>query len=254
MATVAQVEKYWDQRPCNIRHSNANPGSYEWSHDVTVRKYFVEPHIPRFANFAAWKGAQVLEIGCGIGTDTLEFLRAGVKRIDAVDVSAQSLILARKRAQYEAFKGTYTFWHANAEDWLPGGPFDLVYAFGVLHHTPHPERVLERARARMNPGAALRVMIYAHWSLKRITRQQPEAQAGCPIAKTYSSHEVRELIEKAGFRVLNIEKTHIFPYRVDDYIEHRYVKHWPYRVMPAAMFAWLERKLGWHLLVTARKA
>ena len=60
-------------------------------------KYFVEPHILSFAQFDRWADKRVLEIGCGIGTDTINFARAGY-RVTAVDPSERSLDLARRRA------------------------------------------------------------------------------------------------------------------------------------------------------------
>ncbi|MCS6894612.1 MAG: class I SAM-dependent methyltransferase, partial [Bacteroidia bacterium] len=62
---IDNVQKYWDNRPCNIRHSPKPVGTREYFDEVEKRKYFVEPHIPRFAEFPRWKGKKVLEIGCG---------------------------------------------------------------------------------------------------------------------------------------------------------------------------------------------
>ena len=75
--TVKDVKNYWNNRPCNIKHSKKEIGTKEYFNDVEYRKYFVEPHIPEFAEFDKWKGKKVLEIGCGIGTDSINFAKAG---------------------------------------------------------------------------------------------------------------------------------------------------------------------------------
>ena len=70
---IDKVKDYWNERPCNIRHSHKEVGTRQYFDEVEARKYFVEPHIPRFAEFESWQGKKVLEIGCGIGTDTINF-------------------------------------------------------------------------------------------------------------------------------------------------------------------------------------
>ena len=70
---IERVQDYWNERPCNIRHSSSPVGSQQYFDEVEARKYFVEPHIPGFAQFERWQGKRVLEIGCGIGTDTINF-------------------------------------------------------------------------------------------------------------------------------------------------------------------------------------
>ena len=54
---IEDVRNYWNARPCNIRHSNAEIGSREYFDQVEARKYMVEPHIPAFAEFDKWKGS-----------------------------------------------------------------------------------------------------------------------------------------------------------------------------------------------------
>ena len=91
---ITRVQEYWNARPCNIRHSTKVVGSKEYFDEVEARKYMVEPHIPAFAEFERWRGKRVLEIGCGLGTDTMNFARHGA-RVTAVDLSEKSLELAR---------------------------------------------------------------------------------------------------------------------------------------------------------------
>ena len=53
------------------------------------------------------------------------------------------------------------------------------------------------------------------------------------------------------FTIDDIFVDHIFPYRVKDYLQYRYVREWYFRWMPAGMYRGLDRRLGWHLCVTA---
>jgi ubiquinone/menaquinone biosynthesis C-methylase UbiE len=267
---IARVREYWDRRPCNIRHSTQPIGSRQYFDEVEARKYRVEPHIPSFAEFQRWRGKKVLEIGCGIGTDTVNFARHGAQ-VTSVDLSEKSLELAKQRIRVYGLEGQVQFFHGNAEELaslVPLESYDLIYSFGVIHHTPHPERVLEQIRRYVRPGTLVKIMVYHRrswkvlgillgegrgrfWKLRELIAKNSEAQTGCPITYTYTRREARELLERHGFRPQAIEVAHIFPYRIADYVQYRYVREWYLRWMPAWMFRALEKRLGWHLCITA---
>jgi 2-polyprenyl-3-methyl-5-hydroxy-6-metoxy-1,4-benzoquinol methylase len=267
---IDAVREYWNRRPCNIRHSTKTPGSREYFDEVEHRKYFVESHIPGFAEFPRWQGKHVLEIGCGIGTDTMNFARHGAS-VTAVDLSEKSLEMARKRAEVFGLADRIQFYHGSAETLttvVPVDTYDLVYSFGVIHHTPHPDRVLEQIRDYVRPGSTVKIMVYHRrswkvfwilmtygkgqfWKLPEIVARNSEAETGCPVTYTYTKREFRELLEQHGFRVKRMDVEHIFPYRIRDYVQYRYVKEWYFRWMPEPLFHALERRLGWHLCVTA---
>ena len=79
---------------------------------------------------------------------------------------------------------------------------------------------------------------------------RPEAQGGCPIAKTYTKNEVNKLL--SDFDIISIEQDHIFPYQVESYKRGEYVKQPWFVSMPEPIFRVLEKNLGWHLLIEAR--
>jgi 2-polyprenyl-3-methyl-5-hydroxy-6-metoxy-1,4-benzoquinol methylase len=266
---IAQVREYWNARPCNVRHSSQPVGTREYFNEVEARKYFVEPHIPAFAEFPRWAGKRVLEIGCGIGTDTINFARAGA-RVTAIDLSERSLDLARRRAEIFGLAGRISFFAADAErlsEMVRPEPYDLVYSFGVIHHTPHPERVIDQVRRHfVHPQSELKLMVYhrnswkvlwillaegrgAFWKLDELVARNSEAQTGCPVTYTYTPQTARALLR--GFRAVDIFVDHIFPYRIPEYVRHEYVRNWYFRILPRAAFRRLERRFGWHLCITA---
>lgn len=253
--TIQTVQSYWDRRPCNIRHSKQEIGTKAYFDEVEARKYFVEPHIPGFADFQKWKGKRVLEIGCGIGTDAVNFARSGAE-YTAIELSTKSLELARKRFDVFGLRGTFHEGNAEEVDKLVGdGSFDLIYSFGVIHHTPNPRAVIESARRLIAPDGELRIMLYAaqSWKAAMIDAgfDQPEAQSGCPIAFTYTADDVRELLS-GHFAVESIGQDHIFPYVIENYVKYEYVLQPWFAAMPKEIFRALEKRFGWHLLIRAK--
>lgn len=254
--SIDTVKAYWDSRPCNIRHSRLAIGTREYFDEVEARKYYVEPHIPGFAQFERWRGKRVLEVGCGIGTDTINFARAGAM-VTAVDLSEESLALARKRAEVFGFADRIRFHCADAErlgETIAPERYDLIYSFGVIHHTPQPARATAEIRKFMGRDSELRLMVYAKNSWKHLMIEagfdQPEAQSGCPIAFTYTHDQVRDELLK-GYEVLRIEQDHIFPFVIEKYVKYEYeIQPW-FASMPREMFRALEKNLGWHALVVA---
>ena len=252
-ATIEDVKQYWDDRPCNVRHSFEKVGTKLYFDQVEVKRYFAEPHIPDFADFKSWKGKKVLEVGCGMATEGINFARYGAQ-YTATDLSVESLDLAKKR--FEVYNKSGDFYLGNSEElssFLPLNTYDLIYSFGVIHHSLHPDRIISQIKQYMNKDSTLKIMLYASESWKNYMIEtgydQPEAQYGCPIAHTYTKDEVRELLD--GFDV-TIEQNHIIPYQIEPYKRGEFVKQPWFEAMPDEVFNALKQQLGWHLLITAK--
>ena len=251
--TINEVKKYWDDRPCNVRHSKKEIGTTEYFDEVERKRYTAEPHIPSFAGFSDTNSKKVLEVGCGMATEGINYARAGAT-YTGTDLSVESLDLAKKR--FEVYNKEGNFYLGNSEElssFVPVETYDLIYSFGVIHHSPYPERIISEIKKYMNKDSVLKIMLYAKDSWKNYMieagHDQPEAQYGCPIANTYTNDEVRELLD--GFDVA-IDQYHIFPYQIEPYKRGEFVKQPWFEAMPDEIFEVLKKNLGWHLLITAK--
>lgn len=254
-ATIDEVKKFWDQRPCNVRHSDLPRGTREYFDAVEHKKLRVEPHILEFSDFQRWRGRRVLEVGCGIGTAAINFARCGAD-YTGVELSEASLALTRQRFDVYGLPGR--FYQGNAEhltDFVPVETYDLVYSWGVIHHSVNPSAIIQEMQRYMNAHSELRIMIYAANSWKAAMIQagldQPEAQSGCPIALTYTHQQARELLGD-DLQIVEMRQDHIFPYEIDSYRRGEYHKQPWFEAMPCEVFRALEQQLGWHLLIRAR--
>ena len=133
-----EVKKYWNDRPCNIRHSSKEFGTKEYFDEVEQKKYFVEPHLLEFADFKRWNGKRVLEIGCGIGTDSINFVRNGAI-LTVVEFSDKSLDVCKKK--FEVFDVKATFIKADVnklEEVL------TPYKFNLIHQNPNSDNIFKK--------------------------------------------------------------------------------------------------------------
>jgi SAM-dependent methyltransferase len=266
------VRQFWNERPCNIRHSQKEVGTLAYFDEVEAKKYKAEPHIPAFADFKRWAGKRVLEIGSGIGTDATNFCRHGAD-YTGIDLTEKAVEIVRKRLEVFDLSGSVAV--CNAEQGLPkheSGTYDLVYSFGVIHHTPNPKVVIDNIAEVTEVGAELRIMLYSKWSYKlfwmlheykdavwdfgegmdNMVAKYAEAQTGCPIAFTYTFDEVKQLLSP-HFEVEQIWKDHIFPFKIEPYKRGVYEVVDEFASMSPERFQSMCHELGWHTLVVAKR-
>ena len=252
--SIDSVYKFWNDRPCNIKHSSKEIGTKEYFQDVTSRKYFVESHIIDFAEFKKYKDKHVLEIGCGIGTAAQSFIENGAL-YTGIDLSDKSIDIAKKRLDVFGLSGS--LFQANIEEMsnVNDTKFDLIYSFGVLHHTPDINKSISNIHRMLKPGGEFKMMLYAKnsWKYFEISEglDQYEAQSGVPIANVYTKEDVAGLL--ADFSNITMRQAHIFPYKVEPYKNYIYEKKDYFATMSPELFVCLEKHLGWHMLISCTK-
>jgi len=256
--TATNLEKkiieYWNNRPCNIKHSAQPIGSREFFNEVSARRFLVEPHIPEFAGFHLWNGKRVLEIGCGIGSDAEEFAKHGAEYV-GVDISHESVTLSQQRFELAGLDGEFQIRDAS-QPLTDLGKFDLVYSYGVIHHFPGIDQIVKNVHDVLVPGGEFRFMVYAKnsWKYAMIQKglDQYEAQAGCPYAQAFTKEEIVQLLS-SGWLVERLRQDHCFMYNIDAYKQGKYQLEPWFAAMPEPYQQAVREYLGWHLLVKAKK-
>jgi SAM-dependent methyltransferase len=163
-ADISTVREFWDANPCQAGLSDADDRR-RYFEEISRKRYGGrEWHLPTVARFDKFAGKDVLEIGCGIATDGLEFARHGARYV-GVDLTPHSIELARERFALSKVPGRFEV--VNAEDELPfrSGSFDHVYSFGVIHHSPDPERIVREIYRVIRKGGTFTVMLYNRTSI-----------------------------------------------------------------------------------------
>ena len=246
-ASQRAVREYWNTHIHDLeitRHAPGTPGFF-----ADLEQYHFEKlhHLPRLVPFDRYAGRDVLEVGCGAGTDLVRFARHGA-RVTGVDMALSSIALARTNFANEGLKVRLAV--ADGEQ-LPfrSAAFDLVYAHGVVQYTTHPEALVDECRRVLRPGGTAIFQVYNRISwlnaLSRVTKVDLE-HVDAPAYHKFSIPEFRELLK--GFARVRIVPER-FPVKTRLHgglkgVVYNTVFVGTFNAMPRA----LVRRFGWHLL------
>jgi len=239
--------------------------------EVATKKFKAEPHKIDFLDLQNCKGKRILELGSGLGTDAIRFAKAGATVV-CVDLTHKGIDLCQKNFELHNLSGE--FYQGNIEEldtFLPTNylnSFDLIYSFGVIHHTPTPSNVINQVSKYLKTNGEFRFMVYSkfsyklfwlmdqydHWKFENIDlliQNYSEAQSGCPVTYTYSFDDVEELL-KPHFSICKIWKDHIFKYDIENYKQNIFITDTTFQNISDEYFRSLEKELGWHTMVIAK--
>lgn len=199
-----RVRAFWQANPCGVKFADAEMGSRLFYERVEEHRYRTEWHIPKAADFPSARGLQVLEIGCGLGTDGAQFAKAGAD-YTGVDLTEAAVELARTRFELFGLEGQFRTADAENLDFADAS-FDLVYSHGVLHHTPDAERAVREIHRVLRPGGRAVVMLYHRDSynyrvniqvLRRAGAHLLKSEAGIRLAHKLTGEPIANLREHA---------------------------------------------------------
>jgi len=226
MVSKEDIKNYWNRKQPSEWYSKNEYGTKEYYNEVEQRRYnYFCPYIPINAEFTDYKGKKVLEVGVGMGTDLKQYAKNGALCYGtdltegAIDETQKHLAVYGLNANLQVMDAENLEFEDNT--------FDLVYSFGVLHHTPDTQKSIDEIYRVLKPGGKAIIMLYSkswqHYmirigivgiigrelfrmSMQDLINKYSEAYGFSPLTKLYNKKEVNQLFVQ--FQNINISHWH----------------------------------------------
>lgn len=260
--TVGEVHDYWNTHTLGLQYvtdKSIEPGTPEFFAHIRpwMNPYkfpWIMERIDRQAKLL--NGKHLLEIGCGMGYDSLEFLKRGV-RVTATDLTRNAVAITRQHFELEGVRAE-DIRTANALD-LPfaDNTFDAVWANGVLHATGDTRRAIAEARRVLKLGGRAIISHFYRkpswmYLLHRLGRENIEYKdEDPPVNEFYTENQILGFFK--GFEIAEAVREHhrLLPVRRSGLKAtlYTYALRPVYNLLPEPV----ARKFAYKLSVTAIK-
>lgn len=215
------IKAHWEAETCGTRYGFSQ-NRIAWMQETETARYRLEPHIRDFAEFEKARNKKLLEIGVGAGVDFLQWVKNDA-HATGIDLTKAALVVTKERLNLLSIEQKkYTLLQADAEN-LPfeGNTFDIVYSWGVLHHTPDTLKALSETFRVLAPGGVLKIMLYhlpswtafLLWLQHGLLRGKPFLSfhkalfhyLESPGTKAYTGSQGYKLMASLGFENIDIK-------------------------------------------------
>lgn len=213
LSDAASVRRYWDARPLGTQYvadPSVEVGSPEFFAHIRpwmnpFKFPWIMDRIDREAAILADR--HLLELGCGMGFDSVELLKRGV-RVTATDLTPRAVELARRHFELESLSPEAVRVENAFDLSFDDETFDAVWANGVIHETGDPERAMTEVYRVLKPGGRAIIShfyrrpswMYLVYRLGRENIEHPDEDP--PVRQFLTERQIEHL-----FRSFEIEST-----------------------------------------------
>lgn len=218
------VKNFWNKKSCGEAQYLNEETLTGYSLQL-IKRYQLEPEIIEFMNFKQCADKKVLEIGVGLGADHQMIAQSQKPTADIQNPMLYGIDLTERAVAHTKNRFAALGLHselqvADAEN-LPfdNDMFDMVYSYGVLHHTPDTQKAIIEVLRVLKPSGTAKIMIYHKhsviglmlWIRFGLLRGQPfrplkdiyHHHLESLGTKAYSIKEAKNLFK--GFKEISIE-------------------------------------------------
>lgn len=215
-----EVHSYWNKQSCGTQFSDKDKYTKEYYEEIEKDRYSKEPEIVEFARFHEGKGKKVLEVGVGAATDFLQWAKNGAE-LYGIDLTEEAIGHATHRLELYGLKPKELKVSDAENQPFDNDSFDLVYSWGVIHHSPDTPKAFKEIIRVLKPGGKARIMVYNRksilayffwvkhallkfkWNLTvdEVLWNHMESFG----TKGYTRNEIKELLSQEGIEDLNVK-------------------------------------------------
>lgn len=153
-----EVHNFWNSESCGERYA-IGEGNKEKFISSTKKRYELEPYIKSFSEFEKFRGLDVLEIGVGFGSDHCQIAEQSPRTLTGIDLTERAIENTKERLKLFGLTSSLQTGNAEALS-FESNSFDVVYSWGVLHHSPDTEKCFEEVFRVLRPNGFAKIMIY----------------------------------------------------------------------------------------------
>jgi ubiquinone/menaquinone biosynthesis C-methylase UbiE len=249
---IKEIRNYWNTHIHDLeiaKHPIGSPGFFD---DLDEYRFDKLRYLPKVVDFQAYKGKELLEVGCGVGIDLVRFASGGAN-VTGVDLADKSIELARKNFDQRGLHAELL--RADGEGLqFEDDCFDVVYAHGVIQYTASPQQMISELLRVVKPGGEVIMMVYNRKSwlnIMSVTLGVPLEHEDAPVLRKFSISEFKHILRRFPNVKIVPER---FPVRSR---LHKGVKGLFFNSFFVPLFNLIPkpitRNTGWHIMAFAQK-